>query len=158
MFQPEQFFSNNSIFEVNLGMEKKTKVIFICTGNACRSQMAEGLLREIAGDRFDVYSAGSHPSRVHPVAIRAMKEIGIDISKHTSDSISKYLGHGIDIVITVCDNAQALCPTFPGNAQKIHWSIKDPFRSWNKDLGRIKAYRKTRDEINERIKQLIESI
>jgi len=139
-------------------MKKKAKVLFICTGNACRSQMAEGLLREMAGDRFDVYSAGSHPSRVHPVAIRAMKEVGIDISKHTSDSISTYFGYGIDYVITVCDNARQYCPTFPGNAQKIHWSIKDPFRSWSRDLGRINDYRKTRNELYDLIEQFIKSM
>ena len=87
-------------------MEKRQKVLFVCTGNSCRSQIAEGLLRHLANDRFDVYSAGSHPSRVHPNAITVMKELNIDISGHTSDSIHHYLDKGIDIVITVCDNAE----------------------------------------------------
>jgi len=139
-------------------MKKKIKVIFVCTGNSCRSQMAEGLLRYLAGDRFEVFSAGTHPSRVHPISIRVMKELGINISTHTSDPLDKYLGHGIDYVITLCDNAREFCPTFPGNSKKIHWSIDDPFRSWRDDHRIIGRYRKTRDEIQERLEQLIELI
>ncbi len=139
-------------------MKKKIKVIFVCTGNSCRSQMAEGLLRYLAGDRFEVFSAGTHPSRVHPISIRVMKELGINISTHTSDPIDKYFGHGIDYVITLCDNAREFCPTFPGNSKKIHWSIDDPFRSWRDDHKIIGRYRKTRDEIQERLEQLIELI
>lgn len=139
-------------------MNDKKKVLFICTGNACRSQMAEGLLRHLAGNKFDVYSAGTHPSRVHPLAIEVMKELEIDISAHTSDKISNYFSYGIDYVITVCDDASKLCPSFPGKAQKIHWSVKDPFRNWNKDMRRIRKYRKTRDELKKRIEQFIEII
>ena len=139
-------------------MNDKKKVLFICTGNACRSQMAEGLLRHLAGNKFDVYSAGTHPSRVHPLAIEVMKELEIDISAHTSDKISKYFSYGIDYIITVCDNASTFCPSFPGKAKKIHWSVKDPFRNWNKDLRRIRKYRKTRDELKKRIEQFIEII
>lgn len=139
-------------------MKKKIKVIFVCTGNSCRSQMAEGLLRYLAGDRFEVFSAGTHPSRVHPISIRVMKELGINISTHTSDPLDKYFGHGIDYVITLCDNAREFCPTFPGNSKKIHWSIDDPFRSWRDDHKIIGRYRKTRDEIQERLEQLIELI
>lgn len=141
-----------------LSMKKKIKVIFVCTGNSCRSQMAEGLLRHIAGDRFEVYSAGTHPSRVHPMSIRVMKELGINISTHTSDPLDKYFGHGIKYVITLCDNAREFCPTFPGKAKKIHWSIADPFRSWKKDHKIIGRYRQTRDDIQERLEQLIELI
>lgn len=137
-------------------MGNKKKVIFICTGNSCRSQMAEGLLRDLAGDKFEVYSAGSHPSRVHPIATKVMKEINIDISRHTSDPIDKYFGHGIDYVITLCDNAKEFCPTFPGNAKNVHWSIDDPFRSWKDDRKIIGRYRATRDELKERIEQFIE--
>ena len=100
----------------------KKNIIFICTGNACRSQIAHGLLDLIARDRFNVFSAGSHPSRVHPMSIKIMEEIGIDISHHTSDHIEEYLDNGIDIVITVCDNANKLCPIFPGNIDKLHRS------------------------------------
>ena len=133
-------------------MKDKKKVIFICTGNSCRSQMAEGLLRSIwQGERFEVYSAGSHPSKVHPIAIRVMKEIGIDISTHTSDPIDKYFGHGIDYVITLCDQCPRILSHLPGKSKKIHWSIDDPFRSWKNDHKIIGRYRKTRDEIQERI-------
>ena len=100
-------------------VEKSVKVLFICTGNSCRSQMAEGLLRAMAEDQFEVFSAGSHPSRVNPMAIEIMKEIGIDISNHTSDSIDDYLHLGIDVVITVCDSAKQICPVFPGNVTHI---------------------------------------
>ncbi len=139
-------------------MQKKIKVIFVCTGNSCRSQMAEGLLRNMAGDRFEVFSAGTHPSRVHPMSIRVMKEIGIDISTHTSDPLDKYFGYGINYVITLCDNVREFCPTFPGDSKKIHWSIDDPFRSWRNDHKIIGRYRKTRDEIQERLEQFIELI
>ena len=137
-------------------MENKKKVLFICTGNACRSQMAEGLLRNMADEKFEVYSAGSHPSRVHPLSIRVMNEIDIDITHHTSDPIDKYFGEGIDYIITLCDNAREFCPTFPGKAKKIHWSVDDPFRSWKNDHKIIGRYRKTRDELQERIEQFIE--
>lgn len=139
-------------------MKKKIKVIFVCTGNSCRSQMAEGLLRHLDNDRFEVLSAGTHPSRVHPMSIRVMKEIGIDVSTHTSDPLDKYFGYGINYVITLCDNAREFCPTFPGNAKKIHWRIDDPFRSWDNDHKIIGQYRQTRDEIQERIEQFIELI
>ena len=137
-------------------MNDKKKVIFICTGNSCRSQMAEGLLRAMAGDRFEIYSAGSHPSKVHPVAIKVMKEVGIDISTHTSDPIDKYLEHGINYVITICDHAREVCPVFPGKSKMMHWSIDDPFRSWKNDHEVIGRYRKTRDEIHDRLNKFIE--
>jgi arsenate reductase len=139
-------------------MKKKIKVIFVCTGNSCRSQMAEGLLRHIDNDRFEVFSAGTTPSRVHPMSIRVMKETGIDISTHTSDPLDKYFGYGIDYVITLCDNAREFCPTFPGDAKKIHWSIDDPFRSWRNDHKIVGRYRKTRDEIQQRLEQFIKLI
>ncbi len=120
--------------------------------------MAEGLLRYLTDDRFEVFSAGIHPSRVHPMSIRVMKELGINISTHTSDPLDKYLGHGIDYVITLCDIAREFCPTFPGDTKKIHWSIDDPFRSWKNDHKIIGRYRKTRDEIQERLEQFIELI
>ncbi len=139
-------------------MNKKIKVIFVCTGNSCRSQMAEGLLRHIDDDRFEVFSAGTTPSRVHSMSIRVMKEIGLDISTHTSDPLDKYFGYGIDYVITLCDNAREFCPTFPGDAKKIHWSIDDPFRSWKNDYKIVGRYRKARDEIQERLEQFIKLI
>ena len=138
-------------------MFDKKNIIFICTGNACRSQIAHGLLDHIARDRFNVFSAGSHPSRVHPMSIKIMEEIGIDISHHTSDHIDDYLDKGIDIVITVCDNASKLCPVFPGNVDRRHWSIDDPFRGWNYDENQIGSFRDTRQDINERILDFIQN-
>ena len=138
-------------------MLKKEKIIFICTGNACRSQIAEGLMRKLAGDKFDVFSAGSHPSLVHPMSIKVMKEIGIDITAPTSDLISKFLSKNINIVVTVCDNADRECPVFPGKVERIHWSIKDPFKGWNSHPDDLVNFRKTREDLTARIKNLIKS-
>ena len=136
-------------------MDKKKKIIFICTGNACRSQIAEGLLRNLASDKFSVFSAGSHPNQVHPMSVAVMEEVGIDISHHTSDPITDYIDHGIDIVITVCDNAKQVCPVFPGNVERIHWSIEDPFNGWDFDPLDLDNFRKVREEINSRIKDFL---
>jgi len=136
-------------------MENKKKVLFVCTGNSCRSQIAEGLLRTIADRDFIVFSAGSHPSRVHPNAIEVMKERKIDISNHTSDSIDQYFETRIDIVITVCDEAAQVCPVFPGDVQRIHWSIDDPFRGWDSGEAHLNNFRKTRDELEDRIQKFI---
>ena len=138
-------------------MSKKKKVLFICTGNACRSQIAHGLLRDMAGDRFEVFSAGSHPSRVHPMSVAVMEEVGVDISHHTSDFVDDYLDKGIDIAITVCDNANQSCPTFPGNAERIHWSIDDPFKGWNFETSQMDSFRETRREIKEKLESFLES-
>jgi len=132
-------------------MKKKKKILFICTGNACRSQIAQGLLMSLAPERYEVFSAGSQPSEVHPMSIAVMQEIGIDISQHTSDPISNYLNKKIDTVITVCDNAREACPVFPSNVEKIHWSIKDPFRVWSLDSNDLVIFQETRQEIKERI-------
>ena len=137
-------------------MRKKKKVLFICTGNACRSQIAHGLLKELSSSNFEVFSAGSHPSKIHPISITVMKEIGIDISKHTSNHIDDYLDKNIDIVITVCDNANNACPTFPENVNRIHWSIGDPFRNWNFDLNQLSTFRETREEIRSRLLKFIQ--
>ena len=136
-------------------MENKQKVLFVCTGNSCRSQIAEGLLRTIADRDFIVFSAGSHPSRVHPNAIEVMKERKIDISNHTSDSIDQYFETGINILITVCDEAIQICPVFPGDVQRIHWSIDDPFRGWGLGEAHLNNFRKTRDELEDRIQKFI---
>ena len=138
-------------------MPKKEKIIFICTGNACRSQIAEVVIRKLAADKFDVFSAGSHPSLVHPMSIKVMKEIGIDITSHTSDPISKFLSKNINIVVTVCDNANKVCPVFPGKVERIHWSIKDPFKGWNSHPDDLVNFRKTREDLTARIKNLIKS-
>ena len=138
-------------------MSKKKNIIFICTGNACRSQIAHGLLQNLAKDRFNVFSAGSHPSRVHLMSIKVMEEIGIDISNHSSNHIDDYINKGIDIVITVCDNANKLCPIFPGNIDRLHWSIDDPFKGWDYNENSIDSFRDTREEINVRIIDFLKS-
>ena len=107
-------------------MSKKERVLILCTGNSARSQMAEGLLRELHGDKFEVHSAGVDPSIVRPEAIDVMKEIGIDISGHTSKSADIFAGQKFDYIITVCDNAKEQCPYFPGSAKRIHRTVEDP--------------------------------
>ena len=102
------------------------RVLILCTGNSARSQMAEGLLRKMAGDRFEVFSAGTHPVGLNPLAVEVLREIGIDISHHRSKSIEEFAGQQFDYVITVCDNARESCPVFPGAAERIHNSFPDP--------------------------------
>tara|TARA_Y100001935_G_scaffold219258_1_gene192401 strand:- start:67 stop:492 length:426 start_codon:yes stop_codon:yes gene_type:complete len=138
-------------------MVKKEKIIFICTGNAFRSQIAEGLMRHLASDKFEVYSAGSHPTKVHPAAITVMKEIGIDISSHTSDPISLFINKSMNIVVTVCDNANKACPVFPGRVDRIHWSVKDPFKNLDSSIEDLVDFRKIRDELTERMKNLLKN-
>lgn len=107
-------------------MKNKQRVLLLCTGNSARSQMAEGLLRSIAGDLFDVESAGVAPSRVRSEAVEVMHEIGINISGHRSKSVNEFAGQHFDHIITVCDNAKETCPVFPGKANRIHQSFEDP--------------------------------
>ena len=133
------------------------KVLFVCTGNACRSQMAEGILGDLAEGRFEVFSAGTHPTRVHPASIKVMAEWDIDISHHTSDLIDDYLNAGMDIVITVCDNANQLCPIFPDVVEHIHWSIDDPFVNWSDEAHLLQPYRRTRDKLRARIQEFLGS-
>ena len=111
----------------------------------------------LAPEHYEVFSAGSQPGKVHPMSIVVMQEIGIDISQHTSDPISNYLNMKIDTVITVCDNAREACPVFSGNVEKIHWSIKDPFRGWSLDSNDLVRFQEIREEIKERIIDFIES-
>ena len=132
------------------------KVIFICTGNACRSQMAEGFLNYYKGNKYEVYSAGTNPTRVHPAAIKVMSELKIDISNHTSDHMNDFLHKGIDIVITVCDDANRKCPVFPGSQKSIHWSIKDPFINWSDEDHLLEPYRNARDIILNKIIEFID--
>lgn len=134
------------------------KVLFLCTGNSARSQMAEGLLRHMAGDRFEAYSAGVKPTAVNPLAIKIMTEIGIDISKHRSKSVMEFIKQDFDYVITVCDNAQKICPAFPGEHEKIHWDLEDPVASEGSEEERIAVFRRIRDEIEQRIKDWIKRL
>jgi len=119
----------------------------MCTGNSCRSQMAEGLLRKLAGERFQVFSAGLEPSRVHPKAIQVMQEIGIDISYHQSEPVSQYLHQEFDFIITVCDHAREHCPYFPGHGQRLHWSFPDPAAASGTEDEVLAVFRAVRNQI-----------
>jgi arsenate reductase (thioredoxin) len=118
--------------------------------------MAEGLLRHDAGDRFEVVSAGVEPAQVRPLAIRAMNEIGIDISGHRSKSVEEFEGQNFDYVITVCDNANQQCPMFPGNTQRIHWSIEDPAAAVGSEEEQLKVFQRVRDELREKLREFAE--
>ena len=124
----------------------KQTVLFICTHNSARSQMAEGLLNHFHGDRFRAYSAGTEATRVHPGAIRALADMGIDISGHTSKRIDTFKGETFDIVVTVCDNARESCPFFPGK-RVVHKSFRDPSRGGGGEESVLQAFREVRDEI-----------
>lgn len=126
----------------------KSSVLILCTGNSCRSHLAEGILRHVASDLFDVHSAGSKPAGyVHPKAIEVMKEIGIDISNHASKSMNEFLDHNIDTVITVCGNADQACPMFPGQVNRYHWGFDDPAHAQGKDEEVLAVFRRVRDQI-----------
>ncbi len=127
-------------------MEKK-RVLILCTGNSARSQMAEGLLRHDAGERFDVFSAGTSPSHVRSEAIAAMGELGIDISGHRSKSVDEFAGRHFDYVLTVCDNAKESCPIFPGKAVAIHHSFEDPATLRGSEEERLALFRRVRDDM-----------
>ncbi len=133
----------------------KTKVLFLCTGNSARSQMAEGFLRHLAGDRFLAASAGTHPAGLNPYAVEAMREIGIDISHHVSERVDTYLGEHFDWVITVCDRASESCPVFPGTPRRLHWSVEDPAAATGTFEERMVVFRKVRDQIERRVRAFI---
>jgi arsenate reductase len=128
------------------------RVLVLCTHNSARSQMAEGLLRTLGGDRFDVASAGTVATRVHPLAIRVMSEIGIDLGRHTSKTLDRFLGEPWDYVITVCDQAGERCPIFPGRATRIHWSFEDPSAASGDEAERLAVFRRVRDAIGQRLR------
>jgi arsenate reductase len=132
---------------------ERARVLFMCTHNSARSQMAEGILRDLAGDRFEVTSAGTQATHVRPLAIRAMDEIGIDISGQESKTLERYLGESFDYVITVCDDANEACPFFPGAKKRLHWSLEDPSRAEGSEEERLAIFRRVGDEIRERIAQ-----
>jgi len=134
----------------------RQRVLILCTGNSARSQMAEGLLRSMAGDRFDVLSAGTKPSYVRPEAIAAMRELGIDLTSHRSKSVDEFAGQAFDYVITVCDNARESCPVFPANTKRIHWSFEDPAAVEGEEAVRLSAFRDIRDQIAARVRQFLE--
>lgn len=128
-------------------MPDKKCVLILCTGNSARSQMAEGLLRHDAGQRFEVFSAGTKPSSVRPEAVAVMRELGIDISRHRSKSVGEFAGQSFDYVLTVCDNARESCPFFPGAAVRIHHSFEDPAALQGSEEERLALFRRVRDQI-----------
>lgn len=134
----------------------KKKVLFLCTGNSARSQMAEGMLRHLAGDRFEVYSAGLAPTEVNPLAIRVMAEIGIDISRQKSKSVNQFLTQEFDYVITVCAQAKQTCPVFPGRHEAIHWSLEDPAQAEGTKDERLTVFRTVRNQIKEKIIEFLD--
>lgn len=126
----------------------KPTVLVLCTGNSCRSHLAEGLLRAAAGDILDVASAGSKPAGyVHPLAIQVMKEIGIDISQHTSKHMLEFMDRPVETVITVCGNADQACPIYPGQVNRHHWPFEDPAHAQGNDEEKLAVFRRVRDEI-----------
>src|ERR1700743_2938330 len=128
-------------------MSDKKRVLILCTGNSARSQMAEGLLRHDAGERFDVESAGTKPGIVRPEAIAAMKELGIDISGHRSKHVDEFAGQSFDYIITVCDNAKETCPVFFGAATRLHHSFDDPAALNGSEAERLALFRRVRGEL-----------
>ncbi len=131
------------------------RVLFLCTGNSSRSQMAEGWLRHLTGSRFDVASAGTKPSGLHPDAVLVMREAGVDIAGHRSKNVSEFLPQRFDLVITVCDSAKEACPYFPGKVQRLHWSFPDPAAAAGTHEERLAVFRHVRDQIAARISELI---
>jgi len=127
------------------------RVLFLCTHNSARSQMAEGLLRELGGGGFEAHSAGTEATHVRPLAIRAMEEIGIDIGAQRSKALDEYAGQPFDLVVTVCDEAREACPYFPGARAQIHWSLPDPSKATGTEESRLAVFREVRDELRRRI-------
>lgn len=135
----------------------KPKVLFLCTGNSCRSQMAEGFLRSSAGDRFEVHSAGTRPSVLNPMAVAAMREVYIDISGQRSKDVAGYVGTHFSYVITVCDNAKESCPIFPGPCIRAHWPLQDPADAIGTNEDKMEVFRRVRDEISTLIEEFVQA-
>ncbi len=133
----------------------KPKVLFLCTANSCRSQMAEGFLRHHAGDRFEVYSAGAKPGKLNPSAVEVMKELGIDISGHYSKDVAEFLGQSFQYVVRVCDKVRDLCPVFPGALWYLDWSLEDPAAAEGSPPQRMNVFRRVRDEIEARVLEFV---
>jgi len=138
-------------------MERK-RVLILCTGNSCRSQMAAGWVNHLLGDRWEARSAGTSPAeRVHPLAVRAMAEVGIDLSRHVPQHVDRFVREPWDLVITVCDSARETCPNFPGRVRRTHVSFEDPALSRGTDDERLLVFRRIRDEIRTRLIPMIDS-
>ncbi len=138
---------------------EKPKVLFLCTGNSARSQMAEGYLRHVAGDWFEPLSAGVDPKGLNPLAIEVMQEIGIDIANQQSKNVAEFFGQAIPYVITVCDNARERCPLFPRTDKFFHWSFDDPALAVGSHDDKLRVFRRVRDELRCRIdEELVRSV
>ncbi len=132
----------------------KAKVLFLCTHNSARSQMAEGLLREMAGDAFEAHSAGTEETSVRPLAVKVMREVGVDISGQESKTLDRYVEESFEYVVTVCDDANEACPFFPGAARRLHWSLEDPSAAVEgSEEEKLAVYRGVRDGIRHRIEE-----
>ena len=136
----------------------RARVLFLCTHNSARSQMAEAFLRALAGERFEVASAGIDATRVHPFAIQAMDEAGIDLAGRTSKSLDAFPDKSWDYVITVCDSANERCPLFPGRTIRSRWSFDDPSQATGSDEDRLETFRRVRDQIHARLRQWLENL
>jgi len=136
-------------------MQDKPKVLFVCTGNSCRSQMAEGLLKHYGNGEFEVYSAGLRPSHVHPLAIKAMAESDIDITNQYSKTVTEFIDQEFSYVVTVCGSAKEFCPVFPGKHNALHWSIEDPASTSGTEEEMMKVFRKVRQNILEKVKHFV---
>ena len=130
-------------------------VIFVCTGNSCRSQMAQGLLTFLGNGRFDAFSAGTDPHGLNPLAVSVMDELGIDISAYRSEGVDWYAEHHFDFAITVCDRAKETCPVFPGGGKRLHWSFEDPAAATGTNEERLAVFRLVRDEIKQALQQFV---
>jgi arsenate reductase len=142
---------SDGIVQCSGGWQMRPKVLFLCTGNSARSQMAEGYLRHAAGDRFEALSAGIEPKGLNPLAAEAMREIGIEISQQQSKDVAGLLGRHFPIVVTVCDRAEERCPIFPGATKYFHWSLEDPALVEGTHQERLAVFRRVRDQIIARI-------
>jgi arsenate reductase (thioredoxin) len=131
----------------------KHRVLFLSTHNSARSQMAEGLLRHLAGERFEAFSAGTEATHVRPLAIKAMADLDVDISQQESKTLDRYLGEPFDAVITVCDQAAEACPVFPGARRRLHWSFPDPSKATGSEAEQLAVYRQVRDDIRQHIER-----
>ncbi|HUW63390.1 MAG TPA: arsenate reductase (thioredoxin) [Spirochaetia bacterium] len=131
------------------------KVLFLCTGNAARSQMAEGFGRALGGDRWEVYSAGTAPAGLHPLAVQVMAEAGVDISGHASKSLDGQLLASVDVVVTLCGDATESCPVTPPSVKRIHWPLPDPARAGGTEAEVLAVFRAVRDEIRQRVEALL---
>ena len=135
-----------------------TRVLFVCTGNSARSQIAEALLRERGGDAFEAHSAGSEPTGLNPLTVRVLAEDGIDIGAAESTHVDAYVGAPWDYVITVCDRARESCPVFPHAGDQLHWSLEDPAAAEGDEVQRMAAFRATREEVRTRIDAFVDEV